>query len=468
MEGDWKKMRKLKYFFWSAKKWATGELKEFKFLDQLKKAEKLDTHDIDALQRYRLQALLNHSYANVSYYRSIIDELGGKKALINEDPVNLLIKMPVLTKKILKEKANHLKSNDLDNRKWFFNASGGSTGEPVRFVQDQDYHIYSHAVTRLFDSWTGYETSMPKVVLWGSERDLLVGSETFQTRLGRWLRGEIWLNSFHMTEEKMYHYVEAINRYRPFQILAYVESIYEFVRFIEQKKLTVYSPKAIMTSAGTLYPQMREVIERVFRSPVFNRYGSREVGGIACECDNHKGLHVSPLTHYVEILKEDGKPTLPGEVGEVVVTSLVNFAMPFIRYKIGDMAIWEEKNCSCGRKWPMLKEVVGRETDIFIKKDGTRVVPEYFIHIIGVVLRPSWLRKFQVIQEEYDYIRILIAPSISFEEAYRFLQQEKANLEEKVRAVMGNECRLNIELVEDIFPSSGKFRYTLSKVVKDA
>lgn len=223
-----------------------------------------------------------------------------------------------------------------------------------------------------------------------------------------------------------------------------------------------------MTSAGTLYPYMREVIERVFKASVFNRYGSREVGGIACECELHKGLHVSPLTHYVEIIRADGTPAAPGEVGEVVVTSLVNYTMPFIRYRIGDMAVWAEERCSCGRGWPLLKEVAGRVTDVFTRRDGTKIVPEYFIHLIGVVLKFSWLRKFQVIQEDYDHIRLIIVPSVSFQEANEHINREKADLETKVRLVMGDECRLEIELVEDIPPSpSGKYRYTISKVNHD-
>lgn len=430
----------------------------------MKRAEHLSEEDIRKLQNTGIEKLLRHAFNNVSYYRRVLSEAGVVRESA-EIALENFSQIPLLTKEILRSQLDELKSSDLKQRKFYYNTSGGSTGEPVRFIQDAEYKRWVRAGKLLYDVWTGYHPGLPKVILWGSERDLFMGREATWVQLNRWLKNEVWINAFRMTEDQMRQYVEVINHHKPVQILAYVESIYELARFIEREGLPVYSPRAIMTSAGTLYPYMREVIERVFQAPVFNRYGSREVGDIACECEAHKGLHISPLTHYVEILREDGTPADRGETGEVVVTSLVNYAMPLIRYRIGDMAIWAEGKCSCGRAWPLLKKVVGRATDIFTKRDGTKIVPEYFIHIIGVILKPSWLRKFQVIQEDYELIRILVVPAVEMGTAQEEIEKDKEEVEQKVRLVMGDECRVEIKLVEDIPPSpSGKYRYTISHV----
>lgn len=439
-------------------------LSVYRELNQLRQVEFLSQKEICFIQNQRISKLLLHAYYNVPYYRNILSE----NNIVKKDGTVDLEKftsIPFLTKEILRNHFEELKSSDLNKRKWYYNTSGGSTGEPVRFIQDKEYKKWVRALTILYDEWTGYKPGMPKVVLWGSERDLFVGRETIDIRLKQLIKNEVWLNSFRMTEKQMLEYVEMINKHKPIQILAYVGSIYELARFVENEGLEVFSPEAIMTSAGTLYPHMREVIERVFRSHVFNRYGSREVAGIACECEVHEGLHVSPLTHYVEIIREDGSPAAPGEVGEVVVTSLVNYAMPLIRYRIGDMAVWADWKCSCGRNWPLLKEVKGRVTDTFVTRSGIRVYGGYFTRIMYF---KEWVKKFQFMQEDYDQINLLIVPAISMEKAHEQLKKEKSEMEEKIRLVMGNECKIDIELVEDIQPSpSGKHRYTISKVAEN-
>lgn len=442
-----------------------GRSKQQSLFENLRQRERASPTEIEQMQEQLLSQLLHHAYSQVPYYRRVIDELGGIEFLSETKPAMVLNKLPLLTKGTIRENWQDLKSLDLMQRKWYYNTSGGSTGEPVKLIQDQRYFLHAQSVKILFDSWTGHSMCMPKVCLWGSERDLLVGKESARTRVMRCLRNEFWLNAFRMTEHDMIEHVQTINRVRPVQILAYVDCIYELSRFIERERLNIYSPKSIMTSAGTLYPHMRETIERVFKAKVFNRYGSREVGDIACECEVHRGLHVSPLTHYVEILREDGTPTMPGEFGEVVVTSLVNYSMPLIRYRIGDVAVWANEGCSCGKTWPLLKNVMGRTMDVFTKRNGTKIVPEYFIHIIGVVLNPPWLRKFQVIQEDYDHICLMIVPAIDKERARREIETDMPDLMQKVRRVMGEECRLEVEMVDDIPPSpSGKYRYTISKV----
>jgi len=170
----------------------------------------------------------------------------------------------------------------------------------------------------------------------GSVADL-TGQETLRARLGMWMRNEVWLNSFRMTPDLMRSYVELINRYRPDHIIGYVESVMELARFIERNELAVHSPKTVATAAGSLEPHVRELIQGVFRAEVFDQYGSREVSGMATECERHEGMHVPLQSVLVEVLRRDGTPAEPGETGRIVVTSLVNYAMPLIRYEIGDL-----------------------------------------------------------------------------------------------------------------------------------
>ena len=218
-----------------------------------------------------------------------------------------------------------------------------------------------------------------------------------------------------------------------------------------------------MSAAGTLHDVQRELIERVFGAPVFNRYGSREVGDMACECDQHRGLHVSTPTHYIEIVRDGGTAARPGEIGEVLVTLLTNFAMPLIRYRIGDLAAWSEEPCTCGRAWPLLKSVVGRVTDTFLTAKGTRIHGEYFTHLFYF---RDWIRQFQVVQVGYDEILLKVVLKdgmLNLPESKKYEVQE---IEQKTRLVMGPACRIDWQVTSEISPTaSGKRRYTISKVV---
>jgi phenylacetate-CoA ligase len=208
---------------------------------------------------------------------------------------------------------------------------------------------------------------------------------------------------------------------------------------------------------------MREAIGAAFGAPVFDRYGSREVGDLACEFEPLGGLCVSPVTHVVELLRADGGPAAPGEVGEVVVTSLANHAMPLIRYRIGDMAEWDDRPAPPGAPaWPRLRRVVGRTTDVFRRADGGIVVPEYLIHLVGVVLNRGAIERFQVVQEDYEHVRVRVVASATG----GLDHDDEVELADKIRHVMGEACRVDVERVERLDPSpSGKFRTTISKVL---
>lgn len=407
----------------------------------------------DNAQRKYLIRLLRHCREHVPYYRELMRQfpLGWEK-----EPIAYLQTLPILTKGVVRQKFDELKSDDLARRKWVVNTSGGSTGEPVRFIQDRQYHRHLAALTDIHYLWLNHRPGDRMVMLWGSERDILGGKATWRERVFSFLYNQTVLNAFLMTPARMGQFVDIINHVRPTLLLAYAQAAYEFAGFIEEQKLEIRPPGAIMTSAGTLHDFMRERIEQVFRCPVANRYGSREISDIASQCREGGHLHVSATGCYVEIVDEAGRPLPPGTEGNIVVTGLANLAMPLVRYFIGDRgSLSTDQVCVCGRRGQMLDRVTGRTVDAFRRADGTLIDGEYFTHLLYF---RSWVRKFQIVQKKCDHI----AYSIVGEEPP---QTELDELTEKTRAVMGSSCQVTFGFVPEIREgASGKYRYTISEV----
>jgi phenylacetate-CoA ligase len=434
-------------------------------LDQLRRWQAISPSEGRALRDARLEQILKHAAARVPYYRELFRERGlvarGKLRAAS------LSEIPCLDRETLRSRFDDLRSEDLGSRVWQPNSTGGSTGQPVRFLRDREDDLWKGALEFLFDEWSGFDFGMKRIRLWGSERDLFVGRETPRVRAYRWVRNELWLNCFRMTPEEMRGHVDKINAFRPAQILAYAEAIFELARFIERHRLEVRSPACIMTSAGTTTAESRAVIERVFRAPVFNRYGSREFGGIACEDGDHAGLVVGLPTRIVEILRPDGTEAGPMEEGEVVVTSLTNYAMPLIRYRIGDLALWGDAPSSSRTAWPLLRQVTGRTTDAFVRPDGGIVSPIFFIHLIGVTLHRGWLRKFQLVQEKCDRLVLRLALEAPFAPDSPDVRDGIREITGKIRVAMGEDCRIEFRFEEEIpAEASGKYRYVVSHVAR--
>ena len=286
---------------------------------------------MERLQRERLGSLLRHAHAHVPYYRSVLEACGAVDSSGRVD-LKAFTAIPYLDKDIIRGQGDQLHSDDLDRRPWFRNYSGGSTGEPVAFVQEEEEkEQWGRAVTLLFDEWSGRGPGDRWALLWGSERDLCC-EPGLRKRYRRHTRRLLALNAFCMTPERM------ASTWRPSTPSARSTSwpmpaVSTSWTHIRDNHLSVHSPDGIMTSAESIYPEQRELIETVFDAPVFDRYGSREAGNIACECERHSGLHVAAPTHLVELLREDGALAGPGETGEVVVTCYETFAMPLIRYR---------------------------------------------------------------------------------------------------------------------------------------
>lgn len=408
------------------------------------------------ITRELLIQLLNHCQLAVPYYKKKIIKLGDG---FKDDPESYLTHFPVLNKDIIRTCFEQLKSEDLAQRKWFSNTSGGSTGEPIQVIQDQSYFDRSMAISLVYSKWIGRETGETEVYLWGSEKDLFENSIGLKAFLFNKLSNTTYLNAFRMTPQKMREFIDILNSQQPKLFVGYAQAIYELAKFAEEQHLRVVPQKAIITSAGTLYPFMRDQIERVFQCKVFNRYGTREVGNVACERPGYEGLWVAPWGSYVEIVDDNDRPVPPGVEGNILITSLINYAMPLIRYKIGDRGILAAAP-QARQSAQILQQVSGRITDNFKTSTGKIVPGEYFIHLLGVVLNKGDIKKFQLLQKKHDLIILKIVMD----------ELDKANFDKtevinKINLAMAENCVVEIQFVDDIPPlSSGKYRYTISEI----
>ncbi len=432
-------------------------LRSLNYDQQYKEIEHISTKkELQSFQQKQLQKLLLHCYDNVPYYRTIFVNIG----LITDGKVDLskFSMIPILTKDIIRTRQKDLISKDYQTRKWFYTSSGGSTGEPINHIQDNMYAKWANATRKFYFQSILHidEIKAKKILLWGSEKELFENTIGLKSKISNWLRNTIFLNSFRMSYADIKSYINTINSYKPDLIRGYAASLYSIAKYCQKHNVQVYSPQVIISAAEKLTSEMRNDIEKVFHTKLYNFYGSREVGSIAGECS--KGfLHGFSFYNYLELVDSNNKPLTSQKEGKILITNLHNYSMPLIRYEIGDMATMSSKSCSCHSILPTYQDISGRITDHFIKKDGSLVPAEFFIHLIGVVCDTGAIKQFQVIQEDYLLVTILVVPN------RKLTASEKRDIEQKIQLMMTNKCKITWKMVSDIPPTqSGKYLYTKS------
>jgi phenylacetate-CoA ligase len=404
------------------------------------------------IQRKKLYALIQYASQNIPYYQKVIKE---HQISFSEDTIFTdLKKFPLLTKEIIRK--NFDKLYKFRDHTYYKNTSGGSTGEPIILYQDSNYFAWNTATKVLFDEWAGRKMGERIVKICGTLQDLLKSGQGFKLYLRQQLSGVTILNTNRRTDKEKYQHIERINQIKPSIILAYN---HELTRFIQEHHLTIYSPRAVMTTSSVLFPEVEARIKEVFKAPVFNRYGSREVGDMACNCKKSTGLHLIPDVHYLEILNNHGEEINQGEEGNIIITLLTNYTMPLIRYQIGDIGILSEKTCQCGRELPLLEKMVGRISGRFKNKFGDIVGAGLFYSLFYF---KENIRQFQVIQETTDLILINLVLIDKKKDMDKFFKESN----QKIEKGMGYKIIVKYNIVDEIEPSpSGKYMHVFSRVV---
>lgn len=363
--------------------------------------------------------------------------------------------VPVLTKEDVQQQFDSLLASGVRGMTWRQNSSGGSTGKTVVLMQDAAYREEADATTFVSDGMQGWDFGNRVALLWGGPTETRTWGNP-KVRILYYLSNRRLYDSFDMSTASMESYHRDIERYQPDNIVAYAGSACLFARFLLEKKLRPQYPRvSIITSAETLTDDMRTTIEQCFRVPVYNRYGSREVGCIGSECNRRSGLHFQ-VDKVVEVLDvQTGRPVFETP-GRIVVTLLSNRALPLIRYDLGDIGILTHRPCSCGVNTPLLERVLGRSSDFIVAPSGRLIHGEYFTHVF---YGRRAVKQFQFVQESRTSYAVRIVPN------GELMGAQLEEIRKEIIAVLGSSADLHFEFPEHIPPlPSGKFRFTISNV----
>lgn len=395
-----------------------------------------------ALRRWQegeLRALLAHARHRCPWYQQIPERF--------ED-------IPLLTKSDIRHHRERLVADNWRARV-FLHRTGGSTGEPLTFYLTRESYEWRNAMTLRGYGWAGALDGERTFYLWSIAVGVQSRLSRLKTSVHDWALRRAFFNNFRLSHDTLPECLDALNRFAPKVLIGYTSMLEYLARYIRKKGGLRVELQSVITAAESVNTSQRELLREVFRAPVFASYGSREFKLIAMECDRG-GLHLSADNLHVEILRH-GQPAAPGELGQVVITDLHNYGMPFIRYELGDLATSRADDCPCGRGLPLLGEVHGRIPDTIQTPDGKLISGIFFPHLLKEF---AWIEQFQVTQKELDRLQLKIVTSTPAE-AERGLPA----LRQEILGVLGNAVRLDVEFVNEIpRTASGKHRAVLSEI----
>lgn len=313
-------------------------------------------HDFSQERSANLVSIVKYAYLHCPYYHQLFSNMN----LNIDDVISNFGKIPLLDKSIIRRNSDSIVSSELKNIIYSTGNTGGSTGEPLKFLTSISFDPEHQA---FLYSMMGFENGDKIMAMDGSSvSEELTASNIF------WIKksnqdipyGSIALSSLYLNEKTISHYVKFIIDFKPSIIRGYPAFIHEIARYIIKKEIKLlHTIKGIeLTSESSNLSQIKD-IENAFSSNIYLQYGHSEASLFGYTIDDSYEYYCSPFYGYVEVLDKSGSHVMPGELGEVVCTGFYNYAMPFIRYQTGDLAVYSGDIDGIVR----LKTVVGRTQD---------------------------------------------------------------------------------------------------------
>ena len=403
-----------------------------------------------------LRKIIHHAYKTSPYYRDLWKQINFEaKLLIKPEGIQ---KLPLLTKDIIEKDKNRMISKRFSPEDLELSYTGGSGGTPTSFYRDRKCTTQRIGRQLGILELCRYHVGDRCGLIWGAHQDLQNANARrgWKQQLREFANGTEVLDCSVMNYNKIKKYYERLKTFKPKVLYGYPNAMSQFANYVKENNLGKIKVNTIISTAERLSEDQRKLLQDVFEGEVYNLYCTREHGCIGFECRNHNGFHIDIGSVYLEIVS-NGRTVNHGEVGDIVVTDLLNYAMPFIRYTIGDRGSISPEPCSCGCKLPILSRLDGRVSDMLYRPDGSLVAG---IMLIDMFLDEPAIKNIQIVQDSLHEVDLFLVVTENFSK----------EIEEKViyqmRSYMGEGIKINIKIVPEIprNPISGKYQEVICKI----
>jgi phenylacetate-CoA ligase len=408
----------------------------------------------EELRNEQVCRLVKHCYDNVPYYRQYMDA----HRLMPSDfsTVHDITKLPILDKPTLNMNRQALTAQNYHKRDIRYETTGGTTGTPTLFGIDVRNYYRVHANAWRMWEYAGYQCGMKVLLFWGNRIELNNHSRLHE-KARSLIENTKMVNFYNFSESQLEYYVTYINKFKPDIIRGFSETIYLFVELCKKHNLKCHCrPKSIILTSENIYNEHKNRIADYFKCEVFEEYGSREFGIMAHECNFHCGLHLAQELFIFEVVdpidstcKFDGK-------GELLVTSLYNYAMPLIRYRIEDNVTLSAENCQCGRSLKLLTNIEGRIADYIITR-SKKIIHQGIFN--SLFYSSKGILMYQVQQYQIGKAILYIVKDKEFSDEWI------NKLVSDVQKIFADDLAIKMEFVDHIsVTESGKRRAVISHV----
>ena len=394
----------------------------------------------DTLRQVNLDfiQLVQHAATNSAYWRS---KLPTELVTGNDAMARNISLFPIQSRIEVQQNFDEAKiyipgSSDSD---YFMATTSGTTGQPVRVLKYRPTYAAEYdAITLLEWRWFRRDISKTLVRLRPSGREL---KQTTWGKLANFIGTPGLVYEIPVSGKNNQMIIEKILEYRPTYLYGFPSSLINLIKSMQESGQEITGIEQVQTAAENLAPWQRELIGETFGAKVVDRYSSEEFGYLAMQCPKYDHLHVISPSVYLEIINEQGQPCQIGEVGQVLVTGLHSFAMPLIRYAIGDMAAWGEPS-DCGINWPILDYIEGRVHDYRILPDGTR--RRISFNVTDFVKFPQLLEYQGVLLNDRTVMIVAVSRDLSDEQIEKIKSEvaAKVNLDLAVEVLITKKIPL--------------------------
>jgi phenylacetate-CoA ligase len=407
--------------------------------------------DLERIQLKRLKKIIKFAYNYVPYYHEILKSVGVKPEDIN--CLQDLKKIPLTTKKDVQSNYLKMLSIGVDYTKCAVNTTTGSTGRPLSVFYNDATDNYFCALWQyaFLESGLHFADKLADITASSGESYIPPRFSLKRARSRAYMK-KADISIYNPLNEK----IKLLERIKPDAIHTFPSILTLLAEYVKDTKYQKIRPKLIFTIAETVSQHCRKIVQDAFGVDVNDIYGSAEFERMAFECNEHLGLHILPDC-ILEFLSE-GDPVNFGEEGEIIVTGLNNFVMPLIRYQIGDVGIPIDEHCSCGRTFPLIKQIIGRNDDFLVLPSGRLISPRN----INAIENIPGIIQYQTIQYRTDRFLVKVVNNEEFEE--KSLRQIEEIIQ---RGCYGEDIIVDVQIVDKIpRERTGKIRTIISKVSK--